>query len=247
MQVTHASDSVPVEWTVVAVNLPEHGRNAIHTDAGARAAGFPRALVAGVSTYAYLTHPLLEAFGLEWVECGGGELRFRRPVFDGDVVHLQPVANNPLLIHAITSEPEQPRAIFHAVRKADSATPLRDGEAMPEMQFELRGEWGSDYGKRLGDDHELCVTNQVVHPAVWPALANQVFQHHVARGQWIHTRSIIRHHGLARSGSVATVRTVVVRRFQQGGERAIADIHIEVDGQIVASLEHEAIIALPTS
>ena len=27
--------------------------------AGAQAAGFPRALVAGVTTYAYLTHPLL--------------------------------------------------------------------------------------------------------------------------------------------------------------------------------------------
>ena len=243
----YSSDTGPNTWSVVAVNLPEHGRNAIHTDAGAKAAGFPRALVAGVSTYAYLAHPLIDAFGLDWIESGGGELRFRRPVFDGDVVLLQPTENDPLLIHAITSAPDQPRAIFHAVRKADSLAPLRDGEAMPEMHFELFGEFGSDYGKRLGDNHELCTTNKVVHPAVWPALANQVFQHHVARGQWIHTRSIIRHHGLARSGDVATLRTVIVNRFEQGGERAVADIHIEVNGQVVASLEHEAIVSIPAS
>lgn len=241
---TSGVNSLPREWSVIAVNLPEHARNAIHTDAGAQAAGFPRALVAGVSTYAYLVHPLLEARGLDWVAHGGGELRFRRPVFADDVVRLQPTVENPFVIHAMTSEPDQPRAIFSAVTLADSLVPMRDGEAMPDLQFELRGEWGSDYGKRLGDDNELCMNNDVVHPAVWPALANQVMQNHVVRGQWIHTRSVIRHHALARSGSTATVRTNIVRRFEQGGERAIADVHIEVDGIVVASLEHEAIIAL---
>jgi hypothetical protein len=37
----------------------------------------------------------------------------------------------------------------------------------------------------------------------------------------------------------------VVRRFQSHGERAILDVHIEIDGRIVATLEHEAIVALP--
>ena len=75
---------------VVARNLPEHARNAIHTDAGARAQGFPRALVAGVTTYAYLVHPAIDAWGLDWVAHGGGEVRFRRPVFDGDTVRCVP-------------------------------------------------------------------------------------------------------------------------------------------------------------
>ena len=50
-------------WTVRARNLSEHADNLIHTDAGARAAGFPAALVAGVTTYAYLTHPVVAAWG----------------------------------------------------------------------------------------------------------------------------------------------------------------------------------------
>ena len=41
------------------------------------------------------------------------------------------------------------------------------------------------------------------------------------------------------------VKSVIVRRVAGSGERAVADIHIEVDGVTVATLEHEAIVALP--
>ena len=78
-------------WSVVAVNLPEHARNAIHTDEGAQAAGFPAALVAGVTTYAYLAHVPLAAWGIEWLTSGGGELDLRSPVFAGDRLRCRPV------------------------------------------------------------------------------------------------------------------------------------------------------------
>jgi hypothetical protein len=55
----------------------------------------------------------------------------------------------------------------------------------------------------------------------------------------------VRHHALAAAGSVAHVHAVVVRRFQSHGERAVLDVRIDVEGRTVASLEHEAIIALP--
>jgi acyl dehydratase len=233
-------------WSVIAQNLPEHARNPIHTDAGAQAAGFPRALVAGVTTYAYLTHPLLAAWGRSWLERGGAEVRFRRPVFDGDVLRCEPaIDGDGVLVSAITDEPEQPRAVFRAIRQAEVAKPLRDGEALPAKQIELAGEWGSDYGARAGDPLPLCADLGVVHPAVWPALANHVVHTEVARGSWIHMRSIVRHHGLARAGAIATVRSVVVERFESHGERAVLDVEIEVDGVIVATLEHEAIVALP--
>ena len=50
-------------WSIVARNLTDHASNPIHTDAGARAAGFPRALVAGVTTYTYCVHPIAEHWG----------------------------------------------------------------------------------------------------------------------------------------------------------------------------------------
>ncbi len=236
----------PVEWSIVAQNLPEHARNPIHTDAGAQAAGFPRALVAGVTTYAYMTHPLVVAWGEDWLTRGGGEIRYRRPVFDQDVLRCVPVfEDNAVLVEAITSEPEQPRAIFRAVRDGGEVKPLRDGEVLPSKEFQLIDTFSCDYGSRAGDEFPFYADRGLVHPAVWPALANDVVYNYVARGSWVHMRSIIRHHATAKVGTTAELRSVVVRRFESHGERAVLDVHIVVGGQVVASLEHEAIVALP--
>ena len=236
----------PVEWSIVAQNLPEHARNPIHTDAGAQAAGFPRALVAGVTTYAYMTHPLVVAWGEDWLTRGGGEIRYRRPVFDQDVLRCVPVfEDNAVLVEAITSEPEQPRAIFRAVRDGGEVKPLRDGEVLPSKEFQLIDTFSCDYGSRAGDEFPFYADRGIVHPAVWPALANDIVYNYVARGSWVHMRSIIRHHATAPVGATAELRSVVVRRFESHGERAVLDVHIFVGGQVVASLEHEAIVALP--
>ena len=236
----------PVEWSIVAQNLPEHARNPIHTDAGAQAAGFPRALVAGVTTYAYMTHPLVVAWGEDWLTRGGGEIRYRRPVFDQDVLRCVPVfEDNAVLVEAITSEPEQPRAIFRAVRDGGEVKPLRDGEVLPSKEFQLIDTFSCDYGSRAGDEFPFYADRGLVHPAVWPALANDIVYNYVARGSWVHMRSIIRHHATAKVGTTAELRSVVVRRFESHGERAVLDVHIDVGGQVVASLEHEAIVALP--
>ena len=80
---------------------------------------------------------------------------------------------------------------------------------------------------------------------MWPALANDIVYNYVARGSWVHMRSIIRHHATAPVGATAELRSVVIKRFESHGERAVLDVHIVVDGQVVASLEHEAIVALP--
>jgi hypothetical protein len=60
-------------------------------------------------------------------------------------------------------------------------------------------------------------------------------------------RSIIRHHAIAPAGSTADVHAVVVRRYQRGGERAVLDVRIEIDGRPMATLEHEAIVDLTTA
>jgi acyl dehydratase len=236
-------------WAVTARNLPEHARNPIHTDAGAQAAGFPRALVAGVTTYAYLCHPPMAAWGLDWVANGGGEVRFRRPVFDGDLLRCTPVTGDGpdagVVVEARTDEPEQPRAMFAVQRHGGPLEAMRDGEDLEPFTVVLDGDLGADYAGRAGDDLGLCEQHRVVHPGVWPALANQVMHTQLVRGSWIHTRSIVRHHSLAPVGSTAEVRSRVVRRFTAHGERAVIDVHIAVDSAIVASLEHEAIIELP--
>ena len=239
-------DGVPPlrDHQVVAQNLPEHARNPIHTDEGAQAAGFDRALVAGVTTYAYLVNMPSRDWGIEWVHQGTAEVRFRRPVFDGERLTMQTVEDGHTLAVTTTTD-DDPRVICSMTLAAAPAVELRDGEELPTLERVLEGDYGGDYAARAGDPLPLFATGEIVHPAVWPALANDMVHRHVARGSWVHTRSIVRHHAPVATGSLASiVARVVDRRDGSLGERAVLDVHITVEGAVVASLEHEAYVAL---
>src|SRR5947199_254724 len=78
-----ASVTLP-EYRVKARNTAESPENKIHDDAVARQYGFRGGLVPGVTVYAYLTHPLVAAFGAAWLERGTADVRFVEPVLDGE-------------------------------------------------------------------------------------------------------------------------------------------------------------------
>lgn len=238
----------PCTWDIVAVNLPEHARNPIHTDEGARAAGFPSALVAGVTTYAYLTHVPLAAWGIDWLASGGGEVRLWSPVFAGDLVECRPEQHDGRWTAGAWGPGDERPRVTLALDQPGSAAdprPLRAGEVLSPRRIRLVGEWGADYASRAGDDLDTCSAAGVVHPAVWPALANHLVHAQVARGPWIHLRSRITHHATARVGAEADVSATVIERVTKAsGERAILDVAIEVDGRRVATVEHESIVAL---
>ena len=65
------------------------------------------------------------------------------------------------------------------------------------------------------------------------------------RGSWIHTRSRIEHHDAGPVGATALVDPVLVDRFTtRAGHRAVLDVRISVNGCVVATLEHEAVVEL---
>jgi len=238
---------MPQPWTVAARNLAEHVNNPIHTDAGARAAGFPSALVAGVTTYAYLTHPVVAAWGTEWLTRGGGEMRFRAPVFAGRSIDCVPTSDRDgaVTVEAIdATEPSNPRAVLTAVIDSGPPPERRAGDELDPRRYVLDERYGPDYGARAGDDLAVYGRDDVVHPAVWPAIANNVVQTGLVTGSWIHTRSIVRHHAIARRGDEVDVYATVVDRFVRHGQRAVLDVVIARSGRPVATLEHEAIVDL---
>lgn len=227
-------------WSVTAVNLPEHADNPIHTDAGARAAGFSGALVAGVTTYAAMTHLPVTAWGREWISAGGAAVRFRHPILDGDTVDCL-VEDD----HRVTA------AVDGSARvDADFVTVVRDpivhrsGEALRPIEFVLDATW-SDYGMRAGDDSSVYADDGIAHPSTWPRIANQFCHEQLVTGSWIHVRSRIAHLGVAPIGTeIRAVANVVERIDSRAGERAILDVLITAGGRDVAAVEHEAIISL---
>ncbi len=240
-------------WSTEAINLPDHADNLIHTDEGARAAGFERALVAGTTVYAYMTHPVVAAWGVEWLASGGGELRLRRPVFDGEQVDCtvnkiptdDPDGGSERGDVTVTAEVGgEPRAGLEVWRSVD-APALRHGEALSPVEVVL-DQTHLDYGQRAGDDLGLYAEQRIAHPVTWANLANTVFKENLVTGPWIHVRSRIFHEGVAPIGATIRAEAWLVERFDsRAGERALVDMRMYADGRPVVTVEHEAIIVLP--
>lgn len=245
------------DWSVNAVNLIEHADNAIHTDAGARAAGFSGALVAGVTTYAYLTHLPTTAWGLDWLTHGGATVRFLHPVLAGDPVDCVTVHGELPTRDAGSDTTRKPG---HATVTAQVAGDVkvdaefvdevadeithREGESLTPIEFVLDESW-SNYGARAGDDCSIYAARGLAHAASWPRIANRFCHEQLVTGPWIHVRSRIAHLGVAAIDAEICATAVVVERIDsRAGQRAILDVAIEADGVPVAAVEHEAIIEL---
>jgi acyl dehydratase len=231
-------------WSTTAVNLAEHADNPIHTDAGAIAAGYPRAVIAGTSVYAYLAHPVWVAWGDDWLRSGGGEVRFRRPVFAGDVVDCvaDPSSDRPVVTASVAGI-ERARL---EVWRSGGRPPARAGTRLGSVDAELVEAY-ADYGVRVGDDLVEFSARAIAHPATWIALANRIFLANLVDGPWIHTRSRVHHRAIAAVGAHLHVEASLVDRYaSRRGRRALVDVTIAADGVPVAFVEHEALIDLTT-
>jgi acyl dehydratase len=190
-----------------------------------------------VTVYGYLTHVPATGWGTSWVSGGGAEVRFRTPVLDGDLVECAAVGGG--LVEARVAG--SPRASCAFVDAA-GPLPFRSGEPLVPIEVVVDEDL-LDVGLRSGDDCPIYVREGIAHPSVWPKLANRFFHQQLVSGAWIHVRSRIAHHGIARLGSTLTADANVIERFDsRAGRRAIADVAIRADGSLVATLEHEAII-----
>ncbi len=230
-------------WSAVAPNLPEHGDNPIHTDAGARAAGYPGAIVAGTTVYAQMTHLPTAAWGLEWLSHGGAEVRFLDAVFADDTVQYTAADQGEAGWQVEARTAAGLRASCQVWPEV-SAPPVHPGEPLEPMRFTLDPSWAA-YGLRAGDDLPIYDEHDLVHPAAWPALANRVVRTQLVRGPWIHTRSRIAHLQPVRRGSTVAVESTVVDRYRtRMGHRALVDLRMSVEARPVCAIEHEAIVEL---
>src|SRR5436190_7743506 len=93
-------------YRVRARNTSVESENKIHDDATAASFGFRGGLVPGVTVYAYMTVPLVERFGLDWLVRGSMQVKFHQPFYDGDevIVKAEEDASAEPIKVAITAE-----------------------------------------------------------------------------------------------------------------------------------------------
>jgi acyl dehydratase len=263
------------EYRVKARNTSAHGDNPIHDDTVARRYGFPGGLVPGVTVYAYLTHPLVQALGVPWIARGTASVRFLRPILDGEEVTVEGAITDrdPHAVGAtVTARTAAgPCATLAATLPAGLPTPVNgarypagplpaerppvsrehlarlDALGSPETMYDM--ERAADYLASVAEALPLYRGAEgVVPPAFFLVQANRAVDQNVRLGPWIHTGSVVRHLGLGRVGERLQTRGRVRSLFERKGRE-----YVELDlvvyagdpGRPVAHVHHTAIYRLP--
>lgn len=254
-------------YEVIAHNTATESENRIHDDTVARTFGFRGGLVPGVDVYAYLTHPVVEAWGTGWLTHGTADVRFHVPVYDGHLTSIEPtVVDGTATVRAVDdTATDCAHAEFGL--GADPSPPVTDGRpfterpdhrpaASPEA-FAAYGDGGDLPTVALTLDPDTAATFLVdareslpiyrgdrapAHPGWILRRANDALAAAVRLGPWIHVGSTVRNHDLIRVGDTVEVRSRLVGWWEAKGHRFVElDVVLLVDGRSHVSIDHTAI------
>lgn len=244
------TDSLPI-YRVRARNTSADSDNKIHDDSVGASYGFRGGLVPGVTVYAYMTVPLVERFGLDWLERGSMQVKFHQPFYDGDevIVRCETDSSDDPIKVAVTAEKESGIVCATALATVnDRATwlgepRLEDYPEAPLPALEARVVPTPESlvaGTVLGtltetvvvpdmalledlDEHLLIYVgaDAVAHPFVFLSLANHVLMSNYRLGPWIHAASDLKNWSAVRNGEAISIRGRIADCFERKGHEFV--------------------------
>ena len=249
------------EYRVKAKNTSTQSENKMHDDTVARRYGFRGGLVPGVAVYGYVTHPVVAAFGRDWLERGGATVRFVKPLFEGEegvvtgsataegaTLRLLNPAGEECAVATVTraaSGPAPdpaayPTAPLPAERPEGSRAELAPGRVLATSEVLYDEREAADYLDGQSETHPIYRgPGGLVHPAYYLKLANRALTGTVKVSPWIHLASDVRHLGAARVGERLAVRGRVERVYEKKGREMV-----EMDVLVVAGPEARPVAAI---
>ncbi|MEK6302995.1 MAG: MaoC family dehydratase [Acidobacteriota bacterium] len=238
-------------YRVRARNTSADSENKIHDDAVAAKYGFRGALVPGITVYAYMTVPLVERFGLHWLERGSMQVRFHQPFYDGEealVTGRIDADSEPIKV-SVTAARSDGTVCATALATIDdpanwlSESRIGDYPEAPLPEFESRPEPSREtliLGASLGTltekfflrdtallerlDERLPIyfgSQAVAHPFALLRLSNQILMSNFKLGPWIHTASDLINRSVVRNGEEVSVRGRVRECFERKGHEFV--------------------------
>jgi acyl dehydratase len=238
-------------YRVRARNTSADSENKIHDDATAATYGFRGGLVPGITVYAYMTVPLVERFGLDWLARGSMQVKFHQPFYDGEEVMVRAevdAESEPIKI-AVTAGREDGTACATALATVNDGSAwlgeprIADYPEAPLPVFESRPEASREFlipGSTLGTlnerldlpdtalleslDEKLAIYlggRAVAHPFALLRMSNQILMSNFKLGPWIHAASDLINWGEARDGEDVSVRGRIAQCFERKGHEFV--------------------------
>jgi hypothetical protein len=248
------------EFHVSAPAPAEPHENKIHEADLARQYGFKGGLVPGVTVYAWMTHPVVEALGVAWLERGTFESRFAKPIYyaepavirakvaakTADSVTIEVAAYNSVgeacgtatMTLGTGAKPSPPLASEYAVAPVPVERPrvtrahLESLKVLGTPELELDGKAAGDYIARFGETLALYAgAGAPAHPGIHLDLSNRALDRNVRMSPWIHVESRGRHWSAARVGERLAMRGRIQSLFERKGHEFVeADLLLVAGG-----------------
>jgi hypothetical protein len=226
---------------VLAQNFAATSENRIHEDSVARDYGFEGGLVPGVTTWAYMVHPIVEQLGPEWLERGTITARFLKPVYEGDTIEIGLTDEGELTATNDSAEvcasgqaslPGSARTFDvdhyplaplppHDERPDAEESLLTPGTVLGTLELGFHSDRHSGFLAEIGEDNPLWTKGQTCHPGFLMRQANFVLSQNVRLGPWIHVESTVQLAGQVHDAERVQVRAKVADEFEKSGHRFV--------------------------
>ncbi|MAT06514.1 MAG: hypothetical protein CL424_15860 [Acidimicrobiaceae bacterium] len=236
---------------LVARNTAPDSPNVIHTEE-ARRFGFQGGIVPGLTLFGYLSRPLVDQYGPEWLAEGQLDVRFRQPVYDGDQLTLQvePIDGDEghmslRILNADGVECVRGSALrYRDDREIDvsayksipfDGAPLQDGTPALLGQLPDLKEWELDtdeasvaeFLEKLGDDDPLY--RQILHPVVIARVSAYIVGRRFNFGPRIHVGVRSRFLATASIGAKLVGRGRIAKVWEHKGNHYLVSDLLVVD------------------
>ncbi|HEX7038080.1 MAG TPA: MaoC family dehydratase [Pseudomonadales bacterium] len=246
---------------VVARNYSEASENRIHSDEIAQRYGFRGALVPGVAVYGFLTRPIVDRLGEEWLGHSTSHLRLLKPAYDGDRLTVslteqggellaQCVNEEGTLLATLESSPGRVSgpedASMFAGEPKPRGRPELTWESLTERQpfnawhCQITEDANRTFAEQVGDDLPLYRT--AAHPHWLLGIANRALVREYVMPAWIHVGSEIRFHALVKVADTLEVQAVPLEKWERKGHQFVKlYVRYRRDGEITTEIFHTAI------
>lgn len=248
-------------YLLTARNTGLDSSNRIHSDEVARRYGFGGGLVPGVTSYAYLTHPVVQRWGREWLARGTFNVRFLRPVYDGEPIQVSLTADGEatlvsrgeLCVSGVAGPaplPDPvaavPRADLPAERPEASRAAFEARPILGSITTEVTAAVAAGYLARIGEELPIYADEGLVHPGLILGEANEILMANVVLPPWVHVESRVRNLACLEVGDTIETRARVAALYQRKGHQLVELEVLVLGGEAgpAASIRHVAIYQL---
>lgn len=269
---SYSAGSPLPEHRIKASIEPADFNNRIQDDEYARHHGFRAGLVPGVSVYAYMSRPVAELLGREWLERGAAEMRFISPVYGGEDLRLggtigitredgtlelscqaansqgavcgTGTAQLPLAISSPEPSPEDYPAGRGKLHRPISLESLEAGESLVPVPSEFTWNVHWQYCRKSIRDL-LPLYEKTMHPGWVVSRASHILAENYAVQAWIDVSCSVQHFHLQEEECVIQTRGRVRDKFEQKGDHFIElDLAVFSPAQCLAAIRYTAIFRI---